>query len=186
MHGVVAMVDVGPAIFAELDLECDLARGAQPPDILSDQQFGRRNGTVSATHSDAFLEVQMDRVIPASAFIDVGPVLDIPRLRVLKLDPVSIHGVGLASVDSDAPGERRGVWTIGGALAGDRVARVAFAGSPPLDNPRPYRSDDRDLLGQDAQDHAGIGGTEHDTWDIHAFKHIDDSPLQDPTYRRVG
>src|SRR5262249_59637183 len=100
--------------------------------------------------------MEMNRVIPAPASVDVGPVLDFPGLRVQELDPVGVHGVGLTSADNDGPGELRGFRTIRDALTVGPT-RVAVAGSSPLDDALPYRGDDWNLFGQDVRHHAGIG-----------------------------
>src|SRR5262249_1680294 len=73
------MVDKGSAIFAELDLERDRppAGRTQSPDVLSDQPFGRRDRIASTVDGDAFLEVEMDRMVPAAAAVDISPVLDL-------------------------------------------------------------------------------------------------------------
>jgi hypothetical protein len=187
VHRVVAMVDVGSAIFPELDLELHLTRGAQPPDVLSLDQFRRGDGIAPAVHGDAFLEMEMDRVIPTSAFVDVGPVLDVPRLRVYERDPVGVHGVGLTSIDDEAPRKRCAVRAIGDALT-IGPARVAVTRPAPLDDPFSHRGDDWDLLGQDVRHHAAVGVrcVEDDAWDVHALNLTDDSELQDSTDGRVA
>ena len=43
VHRVVAVVDVGAAVLAELDLELHLAGRTQAPDVLAHQLFGRRD-----------------------------------------------------------------------------------------------------------------------------------------------
>src|SRR5262252_6864129 len=127
----------------------------------------------------------MDRVIPVSAVIDVGPVLDVPGLGIQELDPVGVHRVLLAVVDRDDPGKRCVRRTVRGALA-IRPARVAVT-IPPYDSPRSYRRDDWDLLGQDVRDHAGIGvgGMVYDARDVHARNLTDDPELQDSTDGRI-
>ena len=46
VHGVVAVVDVGAAVLAELDLEGDLARRPQAPDVLA-HQVGDRTAVIT-------------------------------------------------------------------------------------------------------------------------------------------
>src|SRR5262245_5497119 len=148
------MVHVRSAIFTELDLEGNAPIGTQPPDVLSSQQFGRGNSSAAAVNRDPFLEVEMDRVIPLSSGIDVGPVLDVPGLRIQELNPVGVHRVLLTVIDLDDPGKRRGGRTVGDALA-ITSARVAIT-VPPYDDPCSYRRDNWDLLGQDVRHDAGI------------------------------
>ena len=95
MDRVVAMVDIGPAELAELHLERDrpVASGAQSPDVLSDQSFGCRDGGASSVDRNAFFEVEMDRMVPAAASVDIGPVLDFARLRDQEGDAVGVEGV---------------------------------------------------------------------------------------------
>src|SRR5215470_12829303 len=54
VHRIVAVVDIGSTVFAELNLELDRpsARGTQSPDVLSDQPFGRRDGIAPAVDGD--------------------------------------------------------------------------------------------------------------------------------------
>ena len=77
MNRIVAVVNIGPTIFAKLDLERDRlsASRTQAPDILSDQPFVRRDRVASPVDGDAFPEVEMDRMVPTRAAIDIGPVL---------------------------------------------------------------------------------------------------------------
>src|SRR5215813_13489747 len=105
VHRVVAVVDIGPAVFAELDLERDLSGRTQPPHVLADEALCCRNGVVAAIDRNAFLEVQVDRVIPSAATVNIGPVLDGSRLLVLELDAVSVHRMRLAVIDDDGPRE---------------------------------------------------------------------------------
>ena len=79
MHRIVAVVDIGPAVFAELDLERDLSARTQPPHVLADKALRCRNGVVAAIDRNAFLEVQMDRVIPSAAAVDVGGGVTMPE-----------------------------------------------------------------------------------------------------------
>jgi hypothetical protein len=44
VHRIVAVIDVGTAILAKLDLERHAFASSQPPHILSHEQFGCRNG----------------------------------------------------------------------------------------------------------------------------------------------
>src|SRR4029077_12893416 len=71
VHRIVAVVDIGSAVLAELNLERDLplAGGARSPDVFSDQPFGRGNCVGPAVDGDSFLEVEMDGMIPTSATI---------------------------------------------------------------------------------------------------------------------
>src|SRR5262245_4371954 len=101
VHGVVAVIDVGAAILAELDLELHLAAGTQAPDVLAYELFRCRDGGAPPVHGDAFLEVQVDRVIPATAAIDIGPMLDIARLGDHQRDEVGVHRVRLLTIDSN-------------------------------------------------------------------------------------
>src|SRR5262245_63108635 len=139
------MVDIGSAVFAELDLERDrpAAGRAQPPDILSDQPFGRRDRISCPVDGDAFLEVEVDRMVPASTAVDIGPVLDVARLRVEQRDAVGVHRVRFLPVDPDGPREHRGLRAIGRALAGDGIARVALARTARFGTPSPARTGGR-------------------------------------------
>src|SRR5262245_36890990 len=125
MHRVVAMVDVGPALLAELDLEPDAPIPAQPPDILPDQVLCRRNRVSAPVHGDAFLEVQMDGVVPAVTLVDVGPVLDLSGFRDQQRYPVGVEGVRVLPVHLDGPGEGRVLRAIRRAWTGCVVPRVA-------------------------------------------------------------
>ncbi len=116
MHGVVAMLDIGTTIFAELHLELDLPTGTQPPNVLARQLFGCRDRGVSAIHRDPFLEMEVDRMIPAAAAVGIGPMLDLTRLRHQQTDAVGVHRVGLAAIDADDPGEVGGFGAVGNAL----------------------------------------------------------------------
>src|SRR5215470_17497741 len=146
VHCVVAVVDIGPAIFAELDLERDLSGRTQPPHVLADEALRCRNGVVAAIDRNAFLEVQVDRVIPSAATVDVGPVFDGSRLLVLELDAVSVHRMRLAVIDDDGPREADLRGTIRYARAGAGLDRIAVAGSAPLDHALTHGRDDRNLL----------------------------------------
>src|SRR5215470_319757 len=84
MHRIVAVVDIRPAVFAELNLERDLSGRTQPPHVLADEELRCRNVVVAAIDRNAFLEVQMNRVIPTAAAVDIGPVLDGSWLLVLE------------------------------------------------------------------------------------------------------
>src|SRR5262245_3757166 len=152
------MVDVGPAVLAELDLERDLplAEVAQSPDVLSDEAFVRRDRVGTAIDGDALLEVEMDRMVPTAAAVDVGPVLDLARFRDQERDPVGVHRVRGLAVDPDGPREHRGLRAVGRALTCYWVARVALAGPSELHDPGPHRRDDRDLLRQDRRHHARV------------------------------
>src|SRR5262245_22152333 len=131
------MVDVGAAVLAELDLELHLPGGPQAPDVLAHQVLGGGKRPAAAVHGDAFLEVEVDRVIPAAAAIDVGPVLDFAGGGDDIGDAVGVHGVGFPTVHSDGPGEvEHHLRAIGRALTRDRVARVASAAAPELDHAR--------------------------------------------------
>src|SRR5262249_43178323 len=154
VHGVVAMVDIGTAVFTELNLELDGPGGAQSPDVLSNEPFGRGDRAVPPIHGDTLFEVEVDRMIPASAAVDVGPVLDVSGLRVLERDPVGVHGMGGSSVDLDDPGERRLIRAVGDALT-IGLTRVSVPSSP-LDDPCPDGSDDGNLLSQGSRHHARI------------------------------
>src|SRR5215471_3485337 len=98
MHIVVTMADIGAAIFAELDLERDLpvTGGAKSPDVLSHQPFGRRDRVVAAIERDAFFEVQVNGMVPASAAIDQSPLLYVSRSWDQESDAVGIEAVGLS------------------------------------------------------------------------------------------
>src|SRR5215831_11710395 len=148
MHRVVAVVDIGPAVFAELDLELDLSGRTQPPHVLADEELRCRNGVVAAIDRNAFLEVQVDWVIPTAAAVDIGPVLDGSRLLVLELDAVGVHRMRLAVIDDDGPREAVLRRTIGYASASAGLDRIAVAGSTPLDCARTHGRDDRNLLRQ--------------------------------------
>src|SRR5262245_66686144 len=100
------MVHVGAAVLAELDLELHLPRRAQTPDVLAHQLLRRRNSRAATVHGDAFLEVEMDGVIPTAATIDVGPVLDFASLGVDVRDAVGVHGTRLTTVHLHVPGYR--------------------------------------------------------------------------------
>ena len=63
---------------------------------------------VSSIPNGAFLEVEVDRMVPAAAAIDVGPMLDLPRLRDQFGDAVGVHGMRRPAVDLDGPREGRG------------------------------------------------------------------------------
>src|SRR5262245_64202292 len=99
------MVVVGSAIFAELDLERDLARSTQPPDVLSDQPLGRRDRVVAPVHGGPLLEVEMDRMIPTSAAVDIGPVFDLAGFRNQWRDAVGVHRMRRLSDDPDGARE---------------------------------------------------------------------------------
>ena len=53
---------------------------------------------------DAFLEVQMDRVVPAAAAVLVGPMLDLAGLGNNHRDAVGVERVGVLAVDANGPG----------------------------------------------------------------------------------
>src|SRR5262245_40459600 len=127
MHRVVTVGDVGSAIFPELHLERDLAAGAQAPDILSDQVFGRRERKTSPVQGDALLEMEVDRVVPTTAAVDQGPPLDLAGPRDQLGNAVGVKRMRVLTIDLDGPREHRGFRAIGGALTGLWVARVAVA-----------------------------------------------------------
>src|SRR5215470_11301900 len=56
VHRVVAVVDIGPAVFAELDLERDLSGRTQPPHVLADKTLRCRDGVAAAIDRNAFIE----------------------------------------------------------------------------------------------------------------------------------
>src|SRR5215471_14851791 len=176
VHCVVAVVDVGPAVFAELDLERDLSGRTQPPHILADEALRCRNGVVAAIDRNAFLEVQMDRVIPSAAAVDKGPVLDGSWLLVLELNAVCVHRMRLAVIDHDGPREADLRRTIGDARAGVGLDRIAIARSAPLDRARTHRRDDRNLLRQHVRNLARvrIGCPEGDGRVVNALDLADD------------
>src|SRR5262249_58265136 len=148
------MVAEETAVFAELNLKLDGPRGTQSPDVLSNEQFGRGDRAVPPVHCDAFFEVEVDRMIPASAAVDVGPVLDVSGLRVLERDPVGVHGVGGSAIDLDDPWERRLIRAVGDALT-IGLTRVSVPSSP-LDDPCPDGSDHGKLLAPLSPHHAAI------------------------------
>ena len=115
MHGVVAVVDVGATVLAKLHLERDLGLvcRTQPPHVLPDQALRCRNGGAAPVDGDAFLEVQMDGVVPAVATIDERPVFDLAGLGNELGDAVGVERVRRLAVDLDGPGEGcklRAVW----------------------------------------------------------------------------
>src|SRR4051812_25410720 len=160
MDRVVTVIDVGAAELAKADLEFDAAIGPQPPHILSDEQFGRRDRAGTAIYRDAFLEVKMDRVIPTAAAIDQRPVLDFARLRYQCRYPVGVERVRRLSVDLDRPGELLDIAAFRYALITGIVARVSVTGSSELDDALPDGCDDRDLRGQRLATGTPIGVTE--------------------------
>src|SRR5262249_18610965 len=97
---------------------------------------------------DAFLEVEVDGMVPAAAAVDVGPVLDLARLGDQLRDPVGVEGVRVLAVHLDGPREHRTLWAVRRALTRHGVARVAATGPAPSDGPRPHRRYDGDLLRQ--------------------------------------
>src|SRR5215471_2454344 len=187
VHRVVAVVDIGPAVFAELDLERDLSGRTQPPYVLTDEELRCRNGVVAAIDRNAFLEVQMDRVIPSAAAVDKGPVLDGSWLLVLELNAVCVHRMRLAVIDHDGPREAVLRRTIGDARAGVGLDRIAIARSAPLDRARTHRRDDRNLLRQHVRNLARvrIGCPEGDGRVIDALDLADDPELHDRANRWV-
>src|SRR5215470_14288184 len=127
MHRVMAVVDIGPAVFAELDLERYLSGRTQPPHVLADVQLRGPDGLIAAIERDALFEVQMNRVIPAAASVDIGPVLDLSGLLVFERNPVGVHRMRLASalrIDDDGPREPVLRGTIRYARAGARLDRI--------------------------------------------------------------
>src|SRR5215471_10233057 len=66
VYRIMAMVDVGPAVFSELHLERNAPAWTQPPHVFSDQPLGRRDGIFPSIDGHAFLEVKMDRMVPVS------------------------------------------------------------------------------------------------------------------------
>ena len=80
---------------------------AQSPDVLSDVELGCGDWRTAPVHGDAFLEVQVDGMVPAAAAVDVGPVLDLARLRDQLRDAVGVEGVRGLAVDLDGPREYR-------------------------------------------------------------------------------
>src|SRR5260370_31722561 len=97
------MMHDGPAVLAELDLERNSPIGTQPPHVFSDQQLGRRYRTSPPIDGHAFLEVDMDRIVPASTAALQGPVLAVPCLCDLELDSAGNHRVLCLSIRRDDP-----------------------------------------------------------------------------------
>src|SRR5258708_12179034 len=112
--------------------------------MLSKKPLGRGDCIVPPVHGDAFFEVEVDGMIPASAAVDVGPVLDVSRLRVQERDPVGVHGVGGCSIALDDPWERRLIRAFRDALT-IGLPRAPVPSSPPS-APSPPRSPPRTFL----------------------------------------
>src|SRR5262249_16382651 len=136
----------------------------------------------------AFLEVQMVRVIPSAAAVDIGPVFDGSGLLVLQLNPVGVHRMRLAVVDDDGPREAVLRRTIRYASAGVGLNRIAVAGSTPLDRARTHGRDDRNLLRQHRRNLARgrIGCPAGASGVMDALDLADDTELHDRANRRVG
>src|SRR5262249_54303386 len=113
----------------ELNLERDLSGRAQPPHVLADEVLRCWNVVVAAIDRNPFLEVQMNRVIPTAAAVDIGPVLDGSGLLVLELNAVGVHRMRLAVIDDDGPREPVLRGTVGDARTRAGLDRIAVAGS---------------------------------------------------------
>src|SRR5262245_27573902 len=94
-------------------------------------------------------------MIPATATVDIGPMLDLARLRVQQRDPIGIHRMRGLAIDLDGPRECRGLRAIRDALPVG-LARIAVAGPAELNEPRPDWGDDINLLCQHRRDYAWI------------------------------
>src|SRR5262249_39643263 len=188
LHLIMAIVHIAPAVFAELDLERDRSGWTQPPHILTDEVLVRRRRLAAAVKRDAFLEVQMNRMIPAAATVDEGPVLDGSGLLVLELDPVRVHRMPLALIDEDEPREAVLRGTIWYTRAGAGLKRIAVAESTPLDHARAHGRDDGNLLRQHVRHLAQvrIGCPESHGRVIDALDLADDTELHDRAHCRGG
>ena len=191
--GVVAVVDVGAAVLAKLHLELHAPSRPQAPDVLAHEVLGGRKGGTTAVHGDAFLEVEVDRVIPAAAAVNVGPVLDLAGLRVDHRHAVGVHRVGSLAVDGDGPGEAEHHFgAIGRALSRARIARVAVTFSAEFDDARAHRCDDRDLLCKGWWHHAlvitttAVRGGEGAARHVYAWHRANNPELQHGTKDRVA
>src|SRR5262245_51737659 len=186
------MVDVGSAIFPELDLEGHrpVACSAKSPHVLSDQLFARGNRVapvLPAEHGYAFFEVEVDRMVPTSAAIDIGPVLDLAWFRDQERNPVGVHGMPFLPVYPDGPRECRGFRAVRDALT-IGLARVAVARPAKFDKPRPDGvADNRNLYGQNRRHRAQvrIGRVEDNTGYINALDVADDVEFQDRADARI-
>ena len=101
------------------------------------------SGPVERREGDAFLEVQMDRMIPAAAAIDERDVLDVARLREQQRDPVGVH--------DNAPLPPLTLMVQGKLLVAAAIRNAAVeaaAAAAELDGARAGRLDERDLLGE--------------------------------------
>src|SRR5262249_40866002 len=146
------------------------ARRPQPPHVLAHQVLACRQRRASPVHGDAFLEVQVDWMVPAATAIDVGPVLDLARFRDQQRGAVGIEGVRVLAVDFYGPGKAGSDFgAIGRALAGAGIARGDVARTPELDHPGAYRIDDRDLLRQRGWHQALVEASRL----VHVARHVD-------------
>ena len=64
MDRIVAVRDIGTAELTEANLKLDLAARPQSPHVFAGITLLGRDIGSSAVHSDTFLEVEVDRVIP--------------------------------------------------------------------------------------------------------------------------
>src|SRR5580692_2841177 len=155
MDGVVAVVDVGTTVFTELDLELNATARPESPDVLALEVLGVGERSATAIHGNTFFEVKVDRMIPAAAAIDVGPVFDVTRLRVDQRNAIGVHGVSSLAVDHHGPRESVRLVAIRDALA-VRLDGIAGTGPAPLHDALADRRDDRNLLGEHARNDARI------------------------------
>ena len=125
-------------------------------------------------------------MIPAAAAVDVGPVLDLTRLRDQQRDAVRIHRMRFLPVDLDGPRERHVLRAVRRALA-VRPARVAVAGAAELDKPRAHRRDDRDLHGERVRDLADVrrGREVGDAGHVDARHRTDDTEFEHRPDHRI-
>src|SRR5262245_44622949 len=121
MHGIVAMLYVSAAEFAELHLELHASRLTQAPHVFSRKPFGRRHRRATPVHRHTLFEVQMNGMVPASTTVHKCPVLDLAGPGDEQRYPVGIKRVSVLSVHLDGPRECRELWTIRRALAGSEV-----------------------------------------------------------------
>src|SRR5262249_9242247 len=135
----------------------------------------------------AFLEMEMDRMVPTSAAVDDGPVLDLARPRDQCRNPVGVEGMGFLSVHLDRPWKRCEFRAVRGAFTCLRIARVAAARPPNHEDPDPYRCDDRNLLVQHCRHLAAIRvvGVVDEAWHVDALDLADDPEFEDGADRRI-
>ena len=125
-------------------------------------------------------------MIPPAAAIHIRPMLDLARLGDQQADPVGVHRVCTLPVDLDDPREvLHDLRTVRRALA-VRTARIPVT-APELDNPRAYRRNDRDLLGQHRRHHAaiGVGRVERAPQHIVAWHRSRNPELEDGPDQRI-